>query len=80
MPSLRSAASRFSLNEQFAASRKEYEFGFDDAASSTFAPSIVEEGSDADSTLEIDDLGFLDGSRVSAENGALSAVLLKSAE
>ncbi|TLS22944.1 uncharacterized protein PpBr36_05611 [Pyricularia pennisetigena] len=32
--SLRSANSRYSLNEQFAATRREYEFGFDDAASS----------------------------------------------
>ncbi|KAK2063399.1 hypothetical protein LY76DRAFT_612920 [Colletotrichum caudatum] len=32
--SLRSASSRFSLNEQFAATRQEYEFGDDDAASS----------------------------------------------
>ncbi|KAK5630460.1 hypothetical protein RRF57_006175 [Xylaria bambusicola] len=31
--SLRSTASRFSLNEQFAATRREYEFGYDDASS-----------------------------------------------
>ncbi|OHE96670.1 DnaJ domain-containing protein [Colletotrichum orchidophilum] len=31
--SLRSASSRFSLNEQFAATRREYEFGDDDASS-----------------------------------------------
>ncbi|KAI1075033.1 hypothetical protein F5B20DRAFT_561567 [Whalleya microplaca] len=30
---LRSTASRFSLNEQFAATRSEYEFGYDDASS-----------------------------------------------
>lgn len=38
--SLRSANSRYSLNEQFAATRKEYEFGFDDAASSFMDLSI----------------------------------------
>ncbi|KAI0451958.1 hypothetical protein F5B21DRAFT_358208 [Xylaria acuta] len=31
--SLRSTASRFSLNEQFAATRRDYEFGYDDASS-----------------------------------------------
>ncbi|KAI1279356.1 hypothetical protein F5Y07DRAFT_406185 [Xylaria sp. FL0933] len=31
--SLRPTASRFSLNEQFAATRREYEFGYDDASS-----------------------------------------------
>ncbi|KAI1421858.1 hypothetical protein F5Y12DRAFT_666628 [Xylaria sp. FL1777] len=35
--SLRSTASRFSLNEQFAATRREYEFGYDDAASISVA-------------------------------------------
>ncbi|KAG8163243.1 hypothetical protein KVR01_006540 [Diaporthe batatas] len=32
-PSLRSVGSRFSLSDQFAATRREYEFGFDDGAS-----------------------------------------------
>ncbi|KAI6349201.1 hypothetical protein MCOR25_010697 [Pyricularia grisea] len=38
--SLRSANSRYSLNEQFAATRREYEFGFDDSASSFMDLSI----------------------------------------
>lgn len=42
-PSLRSVGSRASLSEQFATTRREYEFGFDDGAS-MMAPSEVEGG------------------------------------
>ncbi|KAJ0303566.1 hypothetical protein COL516b_006571 [Colletotrichum fioriniae] len=63
---LRSASSRFSLNEQFAATRQEYEFGDDDASSilerMTLASDVGDEstiavstgGSGGDATQDID--------------------------
>lgn len=55
--SLRPVQSRFSLNEQFAATRRDYEFGFDDASSflerSTIA-SDVHYDADQDRTLTLD--------------------------
>ncbi|KAF6825283.1 DnaJ domain-containing protein [Colletotrichum musicola] len=52
--SLRSAGSRFSLNEQFAATRREYEFG-DDDASSIMERMTVASDLDDDSTIAIPD-------------------------
>ncbi|KAK2023517.1 DnaJ domain-containing protein, partial [Colletotrichum zoysiae] len=52
--SLRSASSRFSLNEQFAATRQEYEFGDDDASSiverMTLASDLADDGAVAADT------------------------------
>lgn len=45
-PSLRSVGSRFSLSDQFAATRREYEFGFDDAASLITTDAEAEAGQD----------------------------------
>ncbi|KAH8899381.1 hypothetical protein GQ53DRAFT_710066 [Thozetella sp. PMI_491] len=45
---LRPAESRFSLHEQFALTRREYEFGFDDAASSILERSTVASEADRD--------------------------------
>lgn len=63
-PSLRSVGSRVSLSEQFATTRREYEFGFDDAMS-LFAPSVdagegeeyaySRENSDSEDGLDDDD-------------------------
>lgn len=62
-PSLRSVGSRVSLSEQFATTRKEYEFGFDDAVSFV-APSDYEDGEDEEGSVGEDDtlttLGSLD--------------------
>ncbi|KAK2596970.1 hypothetical protein N8I77_012848 [Diaporthe amygdali] len=48
-PSLRSVSSRFSLSDQFAATRREYEFGFDDGAS--FITTDAEVETDQEDTL-----------------------------
>lgn len=53
-PSLRSVGSRSSLSEQFATTRKEYEFGFDDAMSFV-AQSEFEDGEDGDGMADDDD-------------------------
>ncbi|POS78808.1 hypothetical protein DHEL01_v202797 [Diaporthe helianthi] len=45
-PSLRSVGSRFSLSDQFATTRSEYDFGFDDGASLITADAEVEAGQD----------------------------------
>lgn len=71
--SLRSVESRYSLNEQFAATRQEYEFG-DDDASSVF--SRVTEASDladgnGDKTLAFDDIPE-EGELVFIENDGVS--------
>lgn len=54
-PALRSTSSRFSLHEQFAATRRDYEFGFDDGTSiferSTLASESIDEEVSDDSTL-----------------------------
>ncbi|GKT64747.1 DnaJ domain-containing protein [Colletotrichum tofieldiae] len=50
--SLRSASSRFSLNEQFAATRQEYEFGDDDASSIIERMTIASDLGD-DSTIAV---------------------------
>ncbi|KAI8265419.1 Chaperone protein dnaJ 13 [Colletotrichum sp. SAR11_239] len=62
--SLRSTASRFSLNEQFAATRREYEFGDDDASSylerMTLASEMMDDvGGGDDSTVTVGDLAAL---------------------
>ncbi|KAB5549819.1 hypothetical protein GE09DRAFT_186091 [Coniochaeta sp. 2T2.1] len=66
---LRPAESRFSLNEQFAATRRDYEF--DDDASS-IAPSIWERGTTAEHE-EGDDTLVLDGLQPISETAAVSA-------
>lgn len=48
-PSLRSVGSRFSLSDQFATTRREYEFGFDDGAS--LLTTDAEPETDQDDTL-----------------------------
>jgi DnaJ family protein C protein 11 len=61
-PSLRSVGSRFSLSDQFAATRREYEFGFDDGAS--FITNDAEAETDQDDTLT--GAGSFDGVVVNA--------------
>jgi DnaJ family protein C protein 11 len=69
---LRPAESRFSLREQFAATRREYEFGFDDASSilerSTLASEAVG-GDDLDDTVIVESASpaFSDGNLVSRD-------------
>lgn len=68
--SLRPAESRFSLNEQFALTRREYEFGFDDAASSVFERMTV--ASDLGRDEESDDTVVI-GAEATAPSGAPKA-------
>ncbi|TPX17205.1 uncharacterized protein E0L32_003323 [Thyridium curvatum] len=63
--SLRSVESRFSLNEHFAATRREFEFGFDDASSILERATLMSVGGN-DDTLRLDGLGPESG--VSAED------------
>ncbi|KAJ4394102.1 hypothetical protein N0V93_003319 [Gnomoniopsis smithogilvyi] len=60
-PSLRSVGSRVSLSEQFATTRKEYEFGFDDAISFV-AQSEYEDEEEEDITVDDDTLTTLGNS------------------
>jgi len=51
---LRPMESRFSLNEQFASTRREYEFGFDDASSILERATLASNADDPDETLKVD--------------------------
>ena len=68
--SLRPAESRFSLNEQFALTRREYDFGFDDAASSVFERMTV--ASDVGRDEETEDTVVI-GAEATAPSGASKA-------
>ena len=64
--SLRPADSRFSLNEHFAASRREYEFGYDDASSILDRASVLDLDDQEDTVV-------LDGVQPSTPSGSLRA-------
>ncbi|KAG7292452.1 hypothetical protein NEMBOFW57_002487 [Staphylotrichum longicolle] len=65
---LRPAESRYSLREQFAATRREYEFGFDDASSVLERATIASEAVRGD---EFDDTAVVDaGSSAFPESGS----------
>lgn len=61
-PSLRSVGSRVSLSEQFATTRKEYEFGFDDAVSFVQQSEYDEDEEEGESTGEVDTMTTLGNS------------------
>lgn len=61
-PSLRSVGSRVSLSEQFATTRKEYEFGFDDAVSFVQQSEYEDEGEGGGSSEEDDTMTTLGNS------------------
>lgn len=87
-PSLRSVGSRVSLSEQFATTRREYEFGFDDAMS-LFAPSSLDDrvagdgysysarhSSDDDDDDDDEDDGDEDDDETSTANGSFDGVVV----
>ncbi|KAL1879962.1 hypothetical protein VTK73DRAFT_6542 [Phialemonium thermophilum] len=69
---LRPVESRFSLNEQFAATRKDYEFGYDDA-SSVLDRASAADYKETDDTVVLDDLRDLtDGDEAPSRDCILS--------